>query len=115
MLDEQNYVPPTQTTCASIPFGTRTEISLYYTSGVRPTISDTWTPGSELTEAMDSTEMGATSTEEPFTQATTFDATRIGVLGTAPSSTSTAGAAAGQEVKAAGGLLMAIIGATVML
>ena len=28
MLDEQNYVPYTQATWASMPFGTRTEVSL---------------------------------------------------------------------------------------
>lgn len=106
-------LPPT--TGPPDQFPSKTEVSLYYTEGVRPTISDTRAPGSGMTKAMGSTTLNPTSTGEPFTRASTFDATRTGVPDGPPPSTATAGSEATSSVKAVGGVLVAIVVAIIML
>lgn len=103
-------LPARDTGVYSDKFPGRTEVSIYYTSGVQPQKTDTWFPDSIMTETMDSSELDAT-TSEPFTRASTFAVTPTVDL---PGATSTSTAAA-DELKAAGGIVMAMLGAMVML
>lgn len=86
-------------------FPGKTEVNLYYTSGVRPQTTGTFIPGSETTGTTDP----ETSALEPFTRASTF-----GVTSTVGLPDATSIGAAG-ELKAAGGVVVAMLGAMVML
>lgn len=87
-------------------FSGKTEVSIYYSSDVRPQTTHTFVPGSEITETMDL----ETSSLEPFTRGSTFDvAPSVGLPGL-PGAT-LAGAAG--ELKAGGGVVMAMLGAMV--
>ena len=102
--------PSRDTGVYSDKFPGRTEVGLYYTSGVHAQTMGTSFPDSMMTETMDSSELDATKSV-PFTRASTFAVTPTVDL---PGATSTSTAAA-DELKAAGGIVMAMLGAMIML
>lgn len=81
------------TSAYSDKFPGKTEVSIYYTSGVRPQTTDTFVPWSEITGTTDP----ETSAPETFIRTSTFAVTPTVDL---PGATSTGAAG---ELKAAGG------------